>query len=44
MLITLNLVDELIYSAQRNDVLLIKYLDRAQHIDSMRMQANMDGK
>jgi len=44
MLITLNLVDELIYSAQRNDVLLIKYLDRAKQIDSMRMQANMDGK
>ena len=29
MLITLNLVDELIYSAQRNDVLLIKYVDLA---------------
>jgi anti-sigma regulatory factor (Ser/Thr protein kinase) len=39
MLITLNLVDELIYGEQRNEVLLIKYLDLAKQIDWMRMKA-----
>lgn len=39
MLITLNLVDELIYGEQRNDVLLIKYLDLSKQIDWMRMKA-----
>ena len=33
MLITLNLVDELIYGEQRTDALLIKYLDLAKQID-----------
>ena len=39
MLITLNLVDELIYGEHRNEVLLIKYLDLAKQIDWMRMKA-----
>jgi anti-sigma regulatory factor (Ser/Thr protein kinase)/DNA-binding NarL/FixJ family response regulator len=39
MLITLNLVDELIYGEQRNEVLLVKYLDLAKQIDWMRMKA-----
>ena len=39
MLITRNLVDELIYGEQRNEVLLIKYLDLAKQIDWMRMKA-----
>jgi anti-sigma regulatory factor (Ser/Thr protein kinase) len=42
MLITLNLVDELIYGEQRNDVLLIKYLDLAKQIDWMRMKAKWE--
>src|SRR5215475_1891342 len=33
MLMTLNLVDELIYGEQRNDVLLIKYLDLTKQMD-----------
>lgn len=39
MLITLNLVDEMIYGERRNDVLLIKYLDLSKQIDWMRMKA-----
>lgn len=39
MLITLNLVDELIYGEQRNEVLLIKYLDLAKQVDWMRTKA-----
>jgi anti-sigma regulatory factor (Ser/Thr protein kinase) len=40
MLITLSLVDEMIYGEQRNDVLLIKYLDLDNQPDWMKMKAN----
>jgi anti-sigma regulatory factor (Ser/Thr protein kinase)/ActR/RegA family two-component response regulator len=40
MLITLSLVDEMIYGEQRNDVLLIKYLDPGNQPDWMKMKAN----
>lgn len=43
MLITLNLVDELIYGEQRNEVLLIKYLDLAKQVDWLRMKAKWTG-
>ena len=39
MLITLNLVDEMIYGEQGNDVLLIKYLDLSSQTDWMKMKA-----
>ena len=39
MLITLNLVDEMIYGEHGNDVLLIKYLDLSKQIDWIRMNA-----
>lgn len=39
MLITLNLVDELIYGEHGNDVLLIKYLDLSKQIDWVKSKA-----
>jgi anti-sigma regulatory factor (Ser/Thr protein kinase)/ActR/RegA family two-component response regulator len=39
MLITLNLVDELIYGERGNDVLLIKYLDLAKQIEWVKSKA-----
>jgi len=39
MLITLSLVDEMIYGEQGNDVLLIKYLDLSEQL-GMKMKAN----
>lgn len=39
MLITLSLVDEMIYGEQGNDVLLIKYLDLSKETDWMRTNA-----
>lgn len=39
MMISLNLVDELIYGEKGNDVLLIKYLDLAKQIDWVKSKA-----